>query len=471
MVIVMTAGAAEAELQAVVQHVEAAAWAAFVSRASPHDRRRGRDDDVLETVDVRLLPGSARSSGSPRRTSWSQREPCPHVDRLGPGVPIGPDTFTLIAGPCAGRPEQTLAAAHQPAAPAHPAARRRVQAAHLAYASRAWRRRPAHPCRRPAETGCRCDGDRGRADVDVFSEYAHAAGRNPQIEFRALQAVGAAGRPVLLKRGLTATYEEWLMAAEYVAQRGNLDIVLCERGVRSFEPATRNMLDVSAVPMMHALSHLPVVVDPSHAAGRRDLVLPLARAAMAVARRVMVDVHPHRSGRSARRPALSGELLARADGGGGDPPLAARRRGAVTSDRCWAPLAELRLCPARGARLSLRGRTPAGSRPNGCVSAPPRGAETYRCADRTPAAPRRKAASLPRLARRDAAFRQEYGPAGRVAARAGPLPLPPGRRRPPAGRAARRRARRPRPDGGGRAGPSPRRRRRAAEVPAGSACR
>jgi 3-deoxy-7-phosphoheptulonate synthase len=98
----------------------------------------------------------------------------------------------------------------------------------------------------------------------------------------------------MLKRGLTATYEEWLMAAEYIAQRGNLDIVLCERGVRSFEPAIRNMLDVSAVAMVQRLSHLPVIVDPSHAAGRRDLVVPLARAGIAAgADGVMVDVHPH----------------------------------------------------------------------------------------------------------------------------------------------------------------------------------
>jgi 3-deoxy-7-phosphoheptulonate synthase len=83
------------------------------------------------------------------------------------------------------------------------------------------------------------------------------------------------------------------MAAEYIAQRGNLDIVLCERGIRTAETSTRNTLDVSAVPMVHALSHLPVIVDPSHAAGRRDLVVPLARAGMAVgADGVIVDVHP-----------------------------------------------------------------------------------------------------------------------------------------------------------------------------------
>jgi 3-deoxy-7-phosphoheptulonate synthase len=98
----------------------------------------------------------------------------------------------------------------------------------------------------------------------------------------------------MLKRGLQATIEEWLMAAEYVARSGNLNIVLCERGIRTFERAYRNTLDVSAVPVVQALSHLPVMVDPSHAGGRRDLVVPLSRAAIAAgADAVMVDVHPH----------------------------------------------------------------------------------------------------------------------------------------------------------------------------------
>jgi 3-deoxy-7-phosphoheptulonate synthase len=98
----------------------------------------------------------------------------------------------------------------------------------------------------------------------------------------------------MLKRGMTATYEEWLMAAEYIAQRGNLDIVLCERGIRTFEKATRFTLDISAVPVAQRLSHLPVIVDPSHSGGRRDLVLPLTRAAIAIgADGVILDVHPH----------------------------------------------------------------------------------------------------------------------------------------------------------------------------------
>ncbi len=98
----------------------------------------------------------------------------------------------------------------------------------------------------------------------------------------------------MLKRGMNGTIEEWLMAAEHVAQRGNLDIVLCERGIRTFETATRNTLDISAVPVAQRLSHLPVIVDPSHSGGSRDLVLPLTRAAIAIgADGVIIDVHPH----------------------------------------------------------------------------------------------------------------------------------------------------------------------------------
>jgi 3-deoxy-7-phosphoheptulonate synthase len=131
--------------------------------------------------------------------------------------------------------------------------------------------------------------------VDLVCSYAdmlQVGTRNMQ-NFALLQAVGSAAKPVLLKRGMSATIEEWLMAAEYIAQRGNLDIVLCERGIRTFETATRNTLDISAVPVAQRLSHLPVIVDPSHSGGRRDLVLPLTRAAIAVgADGVIIDVHP-----------------------------------------------------------------------------------------------------------------------------------------------------------------------------------
>ena len=151
------------------------------------------------------------------------------------------------------------------------------------------------------------------ADVPLVAETAdmlQIGTRNMQ-NFALLQAVGGAGRPVMLKRGMTATYEEWLMAAEYVAQRGNLDIVLCERGIRTYETGTRNTLDIAAVPVVHGLSHLPVVVDPSHSGGHRELVVPLTRAAIgAGADAVIVDVHPDPTAALVDGPqALSGELL------------------------------------------------------------------------------------------------------------------------------------------------------------------
>jgi len=132
-------------------------------------------------------------------------------------------------------------------------------------------------------------------DVPVVAEHADMLqiGTRNMANFGLLQAVGDAGKPVLLKRGMTATIEEWLMAAEYIAQRGNLDVVLCERGIRTFEPSTRNTLDISAVPVVQGISHLPIIVDPSHAGGRKDLVVPLSRAAIGVgADGVIVDVHP-----------------------------------------------------------------------------------------------------------------------------------------------------------------------------------
>jgi len=110
--------------------------------------------------------------------------------------------------------------------------------------------------------------------------------------FTLLAEAGRQPRPVMLKRGFTATIEEWLDAAEYIYKEGNSRIVLCERGIRTFEPQTRNTLDVSAIPLAKSLSHLPVMVDPSHSAGRRDLVAPLTLASLAAgADGVMIDVH------------------------------------------------------------------------------------------------------------------------------------------------------------------------------------
>lgn len=132
-------------------------------------------------------------------------------------------------------------------------------------------------------------------DVELVAKYAdmfQIGARNMQ-NFTLLREVGQSGKPVILKRGLAATVEEWLMAAEYIMKEGNYQVVLCERGIRTFETATRNTMDLSAIPLIRELSHLPVIADPSHATGRKSLILPMSRAAMAAgADGLMVEVHP-----------------------------------------------------------------------------------------------------------------------------------------------------------------------------------
>lgn len=131
--------------------------------------------------------------------------------------------------------------------------------------------------------------------VELASKYAdmlQIGARNVQ-NFSLLRAVGKSGKPVLLKRGMMTTIDEWLQAAEYILLEGNPNVVLCERGIRTFEKATRNTLDLAAVPVLKNRTHLPVIVDPSHATGRTDLIAPMARAAIAAgADGLMIEVHP-----------------------------------------------------------------------------------------------------------------------------------------------------------------------------------
>lgn len=132
-------------------------------------------------------------------------------------------------------------------------------------------------------------------DVDLVVRYAdmlQIGARNMQ-NFTLLKEVGRAKKPVILKRGLSATIEEWLMAAEYILSEGNFQVVLCERGIRTFETSTRNTLDLSAIPLIHRLSHLPVLTDPSHGTGKRHLVAPLSKAAVAAGSDgLLIEVHP-----------------------------------------------------------------------------------------------------------------------------------------------------------------------------------
>ena len=339
MVIVMAPAATDEDISTVVAHIETHGGQAFVSRGVMRTIVGVvGTEEVLETLDADGLPGVAETMRitAPYKLVSAQNHPHRTTIRVG-GVPIGPDTFTFIAGPCAVEtPAQTLESA-----------RMAKQAGATLLRGGAFKPRTSPY----AFQGLGVDGLRILAevrdevqmpivtevldvsDVDDVVEYAdmlQIGTRNMQ-NFALLQAVGATGMPVMLKRGLTATYEEWLMAAEYIAQRGNLDIVLCERGIRGFEPSIRNMLDVSAIAMVQRLSHLPVIVDPSHAAGRRDLVVPLARAGIAAgADGVMVDVHPHpESALCDGAQALSGDALAElADAVTTIPPLLGRTSSA-----------------------------------------------------------------------------------------------------------------------------------------------
>ncbi|MCW2854750.1 MAG: aroF [Marmoricola sp.] len=305
MVVVMAPEATDEQIAHVTQRVEGVGGQAFVSRGVVRTIiGLVGDIESFHGLNLRSMPGVAdvhrisdpfklvsRQHHADRSTVW--------VGRVGHQVPIGPDTFTFIAGPCAVETaSQTLEAAEM--AKAAGASLLRGGAFKPRTSPYAFQGLGVKGLEILADvretTGLPIVTEVVDArDVAVVAEHADMLqiGTRNMANFGLLQAVGDAGKPVLLKRGMTATIEEWLMAAEYVAQRGNLDVVLCERGIRTFEPSTRNTLDISAVPVVQSISHLPIIVDPSHAGGRKDLVVPLSKAAIGVgADGVIVDVHP-----------------------------------------------------------------------------------------------------------------------------------------------------------------------------------
>ncbi len=302
MVVVMAPEADQADIEAIVRLVHSAGGEAFVSRGvSRTIIGLVGDVDQFGALNLRSYPGVSDvvRISVPYKLVSREHHASRSVIRVA-GVPIGPGTLTVIAGPCTVETaEQTLTAARMAQA----------AGASLLRGGAFKPRTSPYAFQGLGEVGLRILADvRAEtglpvvtevidpASVDLVSSYADMlqVGTRSMQNFALLQAVGSAAKPVLLKRGMNATVEEWLMAAEYIAQRGNLDIVLCERGIRTFETATRNTLDISAVPVAQRLSHLPVIVDPSHSGGRRDLVLPLSRAAIAAgADGLIIDVHPH----------------------------------------------------------------------------------------------------------------------------------------------------------------------------------
>jgi len=300
MVVVMKREATEADIERVSEKVRDTGGEAFVSRGAVHTII-GLVGDTASFMGLGLdnFPGVDHliQVGKPYKMVARALHPQPTTVKVGPAA-VGRETFTMIAGPCAVESEEQALAAARGAKAAGATILRGG-----AYKPRTSPYSFQGLGERGLEILARCREDTGLPvvtevmeprDVELVASWADAlqVGTRNMQNFALLKEVGATSKPVLLKRGFSATVEEWLMAAEYVAQRGNSEIILCERGIRTFETATRNTLDLGGMVVAQLESHLPVIVDPSHAMGHRELVAPMARAAIAAgADGVMIDVH------------------------------------------------------------------------------------------------------------------------------------------------------------------------------------
>jgi 3-deoxy-7-phosphoheptulonate synthase len=301
MVVVMRREATPADIEAVAERVRAAGGEAFVSHGTVHTIiGLVGDTERFQAFDWKQMPGVDHviQIGKPYKMVAADLHPTPTTVNVG-ATPVGRGSFTIIAGPCAVESdEQALIASKAAKAAGATILRGDVYKPRTSpYSFQGMGERGLdilRECR--SQTGLPIVVE--VVDVSQVENVAEVADcirvgtRNAQ-NFELLKEVGLARKPVMLKRGLAMTIDEWLQAAEYVAQRGNSEIILCERGIRTFEPSTRNTLDLAGMAVAQAESHLPVIVDPSHAVGKRQLVAPMARAAVAAgADAVMIDVHP-----------------------------------------------------------------------------------------------------------------------------------------------------------------------------------
>jgi len=303
MIVVMSKDCGDKEAAEVIRRLEAAGVTAHLSRGVERTviGVLGTSPALLELRDtLQLLPGVEQVVPITKPYKLSSREFQPEntVIKLGEHS-IGGDELVVMAGPCAVETEEQAVSTA-----------RAVKAA----GATVLRGGAFKPSTSPY--GFRGLGEEGLkllaqakqetglplvtevltpGDIELVLRYAdilQVGARNMQ-NFILLDEVGKAKKPVLFKRGLSATIEEWLLAAEYILSQGNREVILCERGIRTFETYTRNTLDISAIPTIHKLSHLPIIADPSHGTGRWDLVTPLALAAVAAgANGVMIEVHP-----------------------------------------------------------------------------------------------------------------------------------------------------------------------------------
>ena len=302
MIVVMQANCTEQEIQAVQDHIAQRGLSSQLSQGvertvvgvvgQPFPELRD-ELEVLAGV-VEVVPISI-----PYKLASREFHPGNTIVQVG-GVPVGGNELVVMAGPCAVESEEQIITTA-----------RAVKAA----GARILRGGAFKP--RTSPYAFRGLGEEGlkllalareetglpvitevmtTEDVDLVARYAdvlQVGARNMQ-NFNLLDEVGKVRKPVMLKRGLSATYQDWLLAAEYILAGGNQEVLLCERGIRTFETYTRNTMDTAAIPVMHRLSHLPIIADPSHGTGRWHLVTPLALAGVAAgADGLIVEVHPH----------------------------------------------------------------------------------------------------------------------------------------------------------------------------------
>jgi 3-deoxy-7-phosphoheptulonate synthase len=302
MMIVMRPTATEEQVQAVIDRIEAVGARAHPSRGDEVTVIGAVGDrEHVARLELEAAPGVAQVVPilKPYKLSSNQlRRGEPSVIEID-GRRIGGEHFSLIAGPCTVESrDQLMTTAH--AVQDAGASLLRGGAYKPRTSPYAFQGLGQEGLRllaeAKAETGLpivtECMDARDLEAVLEVADVLQIGARNMQ-NYPLLAEIGRSGRPVMIKRGLSATLEELLMAAEYVLKEGNPNVILCERGIRTFETAYRFTLDLMAVPVLKDMTHLPVVVDPSHAAGRRDLVLPLSLAAAAVgADGIIVEVHP-----------------------------------------------------------------------------------------------------------------------------------------------------------------------------------
>jgi 3-deoxy-7-phosphoheptulonate synthase len=302
MMIVMQEGATEEQVRHVVERIEQAGAKAHPSRGEfvTVIGAIGDDREIVASLQLEGEPGVEKVVPilKPYKLVSSDFRGRDAVVEVA-GRPIGGGAFGLIAGPCAVESrEQTLASARACKAAGATLLRGGAYKPRTSpYAFQGLGKEGLEILAEAREeTGLPICTElmdvRQLEDVLEVADMIQLGARNMQ-NFDLLREVGRTSTPVLLKRGMASTVEEWLLSAEYIAREGNSSIVLCERGIRTFETATRSTLDISSVPVAKSLSSLPVMVDPSHAAGKRDLILPMARAAVvAGADGLIVEVHP-----------------------------------------------------------------------------------------------------------------------------------------------------------------------------------